>query len=416
MNCLHSQEVYDDCASAFQLCPGDTATLNNIDATVNDCNGCEDDDIVCFLPTNTIWVEFTTNTTGGDVDIDFLNLNFVIEPGRAEELQAVLYEVGTPCDPTTYNSIGNCEALQTNDFTISANGLQPNTTYFIMINGNASGAGISLPAESTFDITVSGSGFDAPEPTVDLSIPNTTICRGQNINAEAILTDCSGAGIINWFVNDSLVQSSVSTNFISSAISDGDEIRFSVECSIQCPDSLYSDTIQIEVIDVLADAGEDITITPGSNTELNATIQGSNFQWTPSSNLSNPDSTNPVADPPQSTEYFLTVTEGNCTVIDSVWVYVEEKVTIPQAFTPNNDNINDIWEVLNVQDFPNNYIVIYDRWGQKVYESTSYGFEKFWDGSNKRDSRLVPAGTYFYVLELRDPDETVYRGSVSVIY
>lgn len=411
-----SQESYDDCANAFHICPGDTATLNNISATVDNCGTCEDGNVVCFLPINTIWIQFTTNATGGDVDVEIMNLQFVNEPGRAVELQGVVYEAGVPCDASTYNDVSNCENFQITDFTLTATGLQPNTTYYVMINGNSSGPGISLPAEATFEITVNGPGFDAPIPDVQLSVPNTTICRGQNINAEAILTNCNGSGVVHWYLNGSLVQSSTSDVFVSSAINDGDQISFAAECSFQCPDTLFSDTISITVIDVIADAGEDVTITPGQNTQLDATVQGSNFSWTPSSNLSNPNSTNPVADPSQSTEYFLTVTEGGCTVIDSVWVFVEDKVTIPKAFTPNNDNINDVWEVLNVQDFPNNYIVIYDRWGQKVYESTSYGFEKFWNGSNRRENRLVPAGTYFYVLELRDEDDTVYKGSVSVIY
>ena len=59
-----SQEVYDACSTAIELCPNQTYALNNIGAFSSSCANCEDDFNYCFSTDNTIWCSFTTNLIG----------------------------------------------------------------------------------------------------------------------------------------------------------------------------------------------------------------------------------------------------------------------------------------------------------------------------------------------------------------
>lgn len=69
------------------------------------------------------------------------------------------------------------------------------------------------------------------------------------------------------------------------------------------------------------------------------------------------------------------------------------------GFTPNGDNVNDLWLIDNITNYPNNTITIYNRYGDKVKQFKNYNNSSVvWDGSNLND-KLLPGATYFYVLE-----------------
>jgi gliding motility-associated-like protein len=90
---------------------------------------------------------------------------------------------------------------------------------------------------------------------------------------------------------------------------------------------------------------------------------------------------------------------------------------IPNAFSPDGDGINDTWTIrgdLN-QNYPNNKIYIFNRWGVSVFESK--GYQNNWNGSNNSNSSgnrssNLPVGTYFYVLDLNGDGSNVKKGYV----
>lgn len=86
---------------------------------------------------------------------------------------------------------------------------------------------------------------------------------------------------------------------------------------------------------------------------------------------------------------------------------------IPTVITPGNlDGKNDVLTIdfLNVM-YPECHVVIFNRWGSVVYESV--GYNEPWNGQFKGES--LPMGTYFYKIELNDPDETLLKGDISII-
>lgn len=93
--------------------------------------------------------------------------------------------------------------------------------------------------------------------------------------------------------------------------------------------------------------------------------------------------------------------DGNC---DSLMIY--------DVFSPNGDGRNDLWIIDGLQDYPNNSLQIFSRWGNIVYEISPY--ENTWDGSNM-NGKAMATGTYYYVLKLNDGSDKVYSGHINLI-
>ncbi len=82
-------------------------------------------------------------------------------------------------------------------------------------------------------------------------------------------------------------------------------------------------------------------------------------------------------------------------------------VIIPNVITPNGDGMNDLLVFENLEYFPNNHLIILNRWGQKLFEKDSY--QNDWNGAKYSD------GTYFFILELNDKKSTIHKGSLTLI-
>lgn len=82
-----------------------------------------------------------------------------------------------------------------------------------------------------------------------------------------------------------------------------------------------------------------------------------------------------------------------------------QEVNIAQAITPNGDGINDTWVIYNIENFPNNEIRVYNRWGKEVFAARNY--KNDWDGTYRDMSSALPdSSSYLYQIDL-DGDGTV---------
>ncbi|MFN4124063.1 MAG: gliding motility-associated C-terminal domain-containing protein [Flavobacteriales bacterium] len=90
------------------------------------------------------------------------------------------------------------------------------------------------------------------------------------------------------------------------------------------------------------------------------------------------------------------------------------RIYIPNAFTPNNDGLNDLFMVYGdgIEDF---HIMIFNRWGEMMYQS--YDIESGWDGRYRIDSGPAPTGVYNYVMTIRTKEKEffTYRGSITLV-
>jgi len=167
----------------------------------------------------------------------------------------------------------------------------------------------------------------------------------------------------------------------------------------------------------LIDAGINRTIAKGSSTLLNATISPTanyTYLWTPSSSLNMNTILQPTAKPLIDTKYYLYAENqaSFCSAIDSVIIKLLPVVFIPNAFTPNGDAINPTWKIPAMAEFPNGIVTVYNRYGEKVYESKSNATNP-WDGTFK--GKALPMGTYTYVVQLNNVLKEVFTGTVILI-
>jgi gliding motility-associated-like protein len=101
----------------------------------------------------------------------------------------------------------------------------------------------------------------------------------------------------------------------------------------------------------------------------------------------------------RSGSYSVVVTsDQGCRQVFQTTVQLIDLTQIPNTFSPNHDGINDYWMVKALDAFPNATAQVFNRSGVKVWEARSPGVR--WDGTS--GGRELPAGVYFYVLDLKD--------------
>jgi gliding motility-associated-like protein len=163
-----------------------------------------------------------------------------------------------------------------------------------------------------------------------------------------------------------------------------------------------------------ANAGADITIQEGETVKLNGTAAGDNitYYWTPADNLDNPLSLTPNVTPANNITYTLHVqSQGNCGIAtDEVFVRVYKKITIPNTFSPNNDGVNDLWNINQLITYPECVLTIFTRDGRQVYRSI--GYAKAWSGNYQ--GQTLPAGVYYYTIDLKN-NTTIRSGWVMIM-
>jgi gliding motility-associated-like protein len=87
-------------------------------------------------------------------------------------------------------------------------------------------------------------------------------------------------------------------------------------------------------------------------------------------------------------------------------------IVIPNTFTPNDDGVNDLWNISALAFYPNNVVNVYDRSGALVFHSS--GYNKPWDGTF--NGNKLPTGTYYYIISVEMSKNTqTLSGPVSVI-
>ena len=82
------------------------------------------------------------------------------------------------------------------------------------------------------------------------------------------------------------------------------------------------------------------------------------------------------------------------------------------TFSPNGDNVNETWVVKDIEKYPKNETILFNRWGQIVYNKAPYSNE--WNGVTN-DGKDLPAAAYYYVIRLNDDKGTVWTGSITLV-
>lgn len=164
-------------------------------------------------------------------------------------------------------------------------------------------------------------------------------------------------------------------------------------------------TDALTVTTLSADAGEDILITLGDSALLNVFTAG-NPVWSPAESLSCAECTDPFASPTVTTTYTVTATDaGGCVATDQVTVIVDPDPEfiffVPNAFTPNNDGVNDFLFVFSSELEVIDQLLVFDRWGNTIYRGVNLSPDAItsgWDGTFQ--NQKVNKGVYGWSAQL----------------
>lgn len=325
---------------------------------------------------------------------------------------------------TTVNNF--CAAQPYADATITASGGTGALTY--SVNGfasNSTGVFTNLPAGGNYNFAVTDNNgcsytgtISVPVYTPDVFTVNQSpvTCFGFNNGAFEVIPAIPQNGPYQYVFNGGAPQAS--GLYVNVGVG---TYQVQVTNNFGC-----TQTVNAEVtgpapisIDVEPDT---IVIGAGAPVNFNTNAQGfisPVYNWTPVTGLSCTDCASPTGTFNQSTNLLVTVSEAGapeCNVTGNVVVVVYSDIVLPNAFTPNNDGLNEDFSPIVVGNTKINALRIYNRWGELVHEGTNG-----WDGRYKGQQQ--PAGTYNYFIDAEMPDKdnpgsmkaVIKQGQVTII-
>ncbi|MFT3678928.1 MAG: PKD domain-containing protein [Ferruginibacter sp.] len=170
----------------------------------------------------------------------------------------------------------------------------------------------------------------------------------------------------------------------------------------------------------LVNAGQDKETIAGTQVALDGNVTGAaNWNWSPSAYLSCTNCITPSVKPATSLTYILTAYNADgCLATDEVRVRMICKnnlVYIPNAFSPNNDGLNERFVIKGSGIKTIRHMVVYNRWGKKIFEGKNLGINDVansWDGTCKGEPAAVGSYVYFIQTECEGGDIFNYRGTL----
>ncbi|MFM7023398.1 MAG: gliding motility-associated C-terminal domain-containing protein [Flavobacteriales bacterium] len=269
----------------------------------------------------------------------------------------------------TYSALDN---MTTNTLNVSpATVAMNNNLYFALVTGTC---GVLTSDTVLLNVTDPLAIIDAP----------ATVCPGEpfEINMTANYSNPK------FYLDGVLENSNPVTKSILS------QITYSLTTEVNgCMSPAVSATVRIIDIPV-PEVAADMTVCPETEIQLGITeISGYTYKWTNADGYSSSD-VQPKLVPEKTATYIVSVKNTVCTysMVDSIKVTVrdEMKLFYPNAFTPNEDGVNDVFQVVGegVVDFN---AIIFDRWGEIIYQWNS--LDGGWDGRAK-DQRQVQIDVY----------------------
>jgi gliding motility-associated-like protein len=189
-----------------------------------------------------------------------------------------------------------------------------------------------------------------------------------------------------------------------------------------CPkynDSTSSDSIK--VVDPLKGKDYTMFVLGGIDTTLVNIKTDSGYvqyNWSPGTYLSTIFSKNPVFNGDKTIDYLLTRTDtlSHCQIEDTYHIIVSNDVvlSVPKAFTPNNDGLNDVLKLeygAGLKTF--NYFKLFNRWGKLIFETSNVNGT--WDGKLNGKEQDVDAYTYLLDYVTFKDEHVTKTGSVILI-
>jgi gliding motility-associated-like protein len=335
-----------------------------------------------------------TNTSSNQSPSNFPNTQII---------QAYLWEGPPPQNPEQL--ISNYVAIIPGTYTLTAKNL----------NNGCLASGTTIIADNRIYPVVNNPS--APPPFI-------LDCGEKTDTINAIYTNPTSDWKYQWFVTQGTATTGVLTNSTLIVNSPGIYRVFVTNNSNGCS-SIGEVSIVNGVLTGLLDANYDSGFAPLNVTLYNNSKSVNSLSITSvwnfgngTTNITNSSilSQSVTYNQPGTYTVSLFVSKGNCQDIAKkiIKVDIPSKLEVPNVFTPNGDGSNDIF-FLSAANLTEITALIFDRWGNKVYELTSNTGNIAWDGKNQT-GKDVAEGTYFYVITAKGKDDEAYstKGNLSL--
>ncbi|MRS62784.1 gliding motility-associated C-terminal domain-containing protein [Larkinella terrae] len=191
-------------------------------------------------------------------------------------------------------------------------------------------------------------------------------------------------------------------------------LTYSINFAPECPAAVAQQTAVVAPIPTVL-FPEEIITSPGTSLTISPQLTGDpvRFAWSPPTYLADATEANArVENIGDDIVYTLNVENATgCKAEGTLVITVYERIWVPGAFTPNADGQNDVWELKNVEAFPDVEVTVFNRWGEVIYWSKD-GYTHPFDGTMKGEA--VPAGAYAYAIRYK-PDSKLLRGTLMIL-
>ncbi len=413
------------------ICSGNTAEISvefsdggTHDITISDGqNNIVYNDIESGVPFEVI-VNATTTFSLESVDSG-VNCPFDLSGKAIISIDDIQSEINVVSD---YNGFGvSCEGVEDGEIMATANGTGQSPYNYFWSTGESTPT-INNIGEGLYHVTITDALGCTSEETIDMKAPqklqsdlvvDQPNCEIQTGSIEIGVPNIENGPFIVQIGNQNVVLND--DKIVINDLFPG-TYELSIEDQNGCIvyEEIVIDTIQLPYFNL----GDDVSILQGESIDLSTYIdfESSEIVWTPADYLSCDDCLNPVATPPVSTAYQLRITDANgCTYLDAITIVVriEDRIYVPNGFTPNFDSTNDIFKVFTDRDdVVIQEMSIFDRWGDMVYtvkDAKPNDPAAGWDGQiNGKDANQ---GVYGYYILIKFPDGKVklFEGDLTLI-
>jgi gliding motility-associated-like protein len=251
------------------------------------------------------------------------------------------------------------------------------------------------------------------KPIADFDVNPTSLCQG-NPNSFTDRSTAPGSSIAShlWTFGDNSTSADPSPNH-TYALPGVYTVQLQVTSNENCVSNPLPKIVTV-YLQPTVDAGPSFVVAQGTHVQFKPVVNDSTgvvYTWDPGFGLSNPNILRPIYIANADQEFTLYATgAGNCTATDKLSVKIYKPVKVPNAFSPNGDGVHDMWDINNINDYPEATVEVFNRYGQSVYRSA--GYAKAWDGNY--NGKPLPVATYYYVIKLGSGFQPM-SGSVTIL-
>lgn len=331
----------------------------------------------------------------------------------------------TPITTTLNSANSSCSSMADGSATVVVSGGTPKYSY--LWNGPASFTADAVSISNIFSGSYTLSVTDSlgcrkdsvlqivTTVTIEANAGRDTLaCPGSSIQMSGLKS--AGAVSFRWsqlFPASSLTVATTPTFALTNAT---DSYTFELLATSSVAGCFDRDSVVVTIYTVpYLDAGPSYTIPVFSSVTIggNPTTGGAGtVTWSPGFTLNDVNIENPVASNSVAITYTASLAYGSgCIVSDTMQVVLYPEIRINNGFSPNGDGKNDRWYIDYLEQFPDNTVEVFNRWGERLFNSK--GYQTPFDGTYK--GKDLPVGTYYYIIRLNHPAyPEPYTGPITI--